>query len=126
MLLYVWRLKKRRSDRLMPIYEYQCKQCGLHFERFQRMSDTPVQICPECSGQVFRVMQPVGVVFKGSGFYVTDNRKSSSSTLSPSSNHKDSNGSGAKEKSESTETAKAESEKTPDAKTTKDQPSKDH
>jgi putative FmdB family regulatory protein len=104
----------------MPVYEYQCKQCGLHFERFQRMSDAPVQICPRCSGQVFRVMQPVGVVFKGSGFYVTDNRKSSSSTLSSSSNHKDSNGSGSKEKSESSEAARDESEKAPGKKTTKD------
>jgi putative FmdB family regulatory protein len=110
----------------MPIYEYQCRQCGLHFDRFQRMTDAPVQVCPQCSGQVFRVMQPVGVVFKGSGFYVTDNRKSSSSTLTSSSNHKDSNGSGSKEKAESGETAKATSDAPLGEKTTKDQSSKDH
>lgn len=59
----------------MPIYEYECTNCGLHFERHQRMSDDPIQICPECAGRVRRVMHPVGVIFKGSGFYVTDNRR---------------------------------------------------
>lgn len=59
----------------MPVYEYECTECGLHFERHQRFTDDPVQICPECDGQVQRVIQPVGVIFKGSGFYVTDNRR---------------------------------------------------
>jgi putative FmdB family regulatory protein len=90
----------------MPIYEYKCQQCGLHFERFQRMSDAPVQACPQCSGQVRRVMQAVGIVFKGSGFYSTDNRKTS--TLgSAGSNHKDANGTPTKETGEATETAKS-------------------
>jgi predicted nucleic acid-binding Zn ribbon protein len=47
----------------------------------QRMSDDPLTDCPECEGHVHRVIQPVGVIFKGSGFYVTDNRQGSSSTL---------------------------------------------
>ena len=63
----------------MPIYEYQCDDCGVRFERLQSMSADPVSICPECSGTVHRVISPVGVIFKGSGFYVTDNRSSSSS-----------------------------------------------
>ncbi len=62
----------------MPIYEYECEQCGVRFERLQRMSDPSLTECPECSGHVHRVMQPVGVIFKGSGFYVTDNRGKSS------------------------------------------------
>lgn len=66
----------------MPIYEYQCKTCGVRFERVQRFSDDPVKICPECGGEVYRLLQPVGIIFKGSGFYVTDHR-SSSSTASP-------------------------------------------
>ena len=61
----------------MPIYEYVCTNCGLQFERHQRVSDDPVQICPECAGQVRRVIHSVGVIFKGSGFYVTDNRRGS-------------------------------------------------
>jgi putative FmdB family regulatory protein len=62
----------------MPIYEYECGNCGVRFERLQRMSDCPLRDCPECGGPVHRVMQPVGVIFKGSGFYVTDNRGKSS------------------------------------------------
>jgi putative FmdB family regulatory protein len=62
----------------MPIYEYECEQCGVRFERLQRMADASLTDCPECSGHIHRVMQPVGVIFKGSGFYVTDNKSKSS------------------------------------------------
>lgn len=64
----------------MPLYEYQCDVCGVRFERLQRMSDEPVKICPECGGRVRRLIQPVGIIFKGSGFYVTDNRAKSSTS----------------------------------------------
>lgn len=67
----------------MPIYLYQCDSCGVRFERMQRMSDDALTECPECDGLVHRVIQPVGIIFKGSGFYVTDNRSGSSSTLAP-------------------------------------------
>ena len=62
----------------MPIYEYECKQCHHVFERFQRFSDAPVTECPECTGTVRKVLQPVGIVFKGSGWYKNDSRPSSS------------------------------------------------
>ncbi|MCP4420559.1 MAG: hypothetical protein GY805_28465 [Chloroflexi bacterium] len=62
----------------MPIYTYRCKECGYQFERRQRMSDDPLTICPSCEGGIRRVVNSVGVVFKGSGFYVTDNRGSNS------------------------------------------------
>jgi putative FmdB family regulatory protein len=65
----------------MPIYVYQCETCGLTFERRQRMTEPPLKDCPECEGHVHRVIQPVGIVFKGSGFYVTDNRSKSSTAL---------------------------------------------
>lgn len=61
----------------MPLYEYECESCGVRFERRQHMSDEPVKICPECGGHVHRLIQPVGIIFKGSGFYVTDNRAKS-------------------------------------------------
>ncbi len=67
----------------MPIYLYQCEECGVRFERMQRMSAEPLADCPECDGRVHRIIQPVGIIFKGSGFYVTDNRSGSSSTLNP-------------------------------------------
>jgi len=70
----------------MPIYEYECESCGIRFERKERMTAEPLKTCPECSGPVHRVIYPVGVIFKGSGFYCTDNRKGSSSTLSPPKN----------------------------------------
>ncbi len=64
----------------MPIYEYQCEDCGVRFERLQSMSAPSTGVCPECGGKVHRVISSVGVIFKGSGFYVTDNRKSTSSS----------------------------------------------
>ena len=58
----------------MPIYTYRCRECDHSFERNQRMSDPPLADCPACDGSVRRVINSVGVVFKGSGFYITDNR----------------------------------------------------
>lgn len=89
----------------MPLYEYQCRTCGVRFERRQHVNDKPVQVCPECGGEVVRLIQPVGIVFKGSGFYVTDNRAKSSTakpgTKKPSDTPKESKSTdGNSEKSE--------------------------
>ena len=88
----------------MPLYEYLCQNCGVRFERQQRMTEEPVKICPECGGEVHRLIHPVGVIFKGSGFYVTDNR-SKSSTAVPKSTKKP-----AKASEESTSTSTSTSE----------------
>ncbi len=61
----------------MPTYVYQCDQCGLQFERQQSFTEPPLKRCPECDGTVRRVFQPVGIVFKGSGWYCTDHRAKS-------------------------------------------------
>ena len=61
----------------MPIYEYECGNCHCCFERKQRFDDEPVAACPQCQGKARRVFHSVPIIFKGSGFYVTDNRKSS-------------------------------------------------
>ena len=59
----------------MPVYAYRCESCGIQFERQQSFSDSPLKRCPECNTNSLRkVIGPVGVVFKGSGFYATDNR----------------------------------------------------
>ena len=58
----------------MPIYTYRCQNCGNEFELRQRMSDSPVTECPRCQGAVRRVVNSVGIVFKGNGFYITDSR----------------------------------------------------
>ncbi|HEX9077804.1 MAG TPA: FmdB family zinc ribbon protein [Anaerolineae bacterium] len=65
----------------MPVYEYECEQCGTRFERHQSIKDEPVRQCPECSGTVHKVFHPAGIIFKGSGWYITDSRKSTSSTV---------------------------------------------
>ncbi|HOG48916.1 MAG TPA: zinc ribbon domain-containing protein [Anaerolineae bacterium] len=67
----------------MPTYEYECETCGIHFDRWQRMTDEPLKTCPECDGPVHRVLHPVGIVFKGSGWYCTDSRSGSPATLPP-------------------------------------------
>lgn len=57
----------------MPTYEYRCAACGAEFEKFQRMSDEPVAECPSCGTQAQRrISGGAGLVFKGSGFYITD------------------------------------------------------
>ena len=62
----------------MPIYTYQCESCGVRFERQQSFSDAPLTRCPECQKKTLRkVYTPVGIVFKGSGFYSTDHRSPS-------------------------------------------------
>lgn len=62
----------------MPIYTYQCENCGVRFERFQKFSEDPLTLCPECDENALRkVYTPVGIVFKGSGFYATDHRSPS-------------------------------------------------
>ena len=62
----------------MPIYTYRCENCGVQFERRQKFSDDPLKRCPECSKKSLRkVYTPVGIVFKGSGFYATDHRSAS-------------------------------------------------
>jgi putative FmdB family regulatory protein len=66
----------------MPLYEYECKVCGLRFERQQHITDDAIKTCPECGGEVRRVIHSTEIVFKGKGFYVTDNRKGGASTAS--------------------------------------------
>jgi putative FmdB family regulatory protein len=62
----------------MPTYEYRCRQCGTDFEKFQRMSDEPVAECPKCgSAAERRLSAGAGLLFKGSGFYITDYRSDS-------------------------------------------------
>ena len=60
----------------MPTYEYACAECGEHLEAVQKFSDDPLTVCPACGGRLRKVFSPVGIVFKGSGFYRTDSRVS--------------------------------------------------
>ena len=62
----------------MPTYEYECRKCGRTFEKFQRISEAPLRRCPTCKGAVKRLLGTgAGLLFKGSGFYITDYRSES-------------------------------------------------
>jgi len=59
----------------MPTYEYACQKCSYEFEKFQSMKDEPVKKCPKCKGRVIKkISTGAGLIFKGSGFYITDYR----------------------------------------------------
>ena len=65
----------------MPVYTYRCENCGVQFDRHQKFEDAPLTRCPECNKKALKkVIAPVGIVFKGSGFYATDHRSPSGST----------------------------------------------
>jgi putative FmdB family regulatory protein len=60
----------------MPVYVYKCAQCQHLVEVRQKVNDEPLKVCPNCQGQLKRQFQPVGIIFKGSGFYTTDYKRS--------------------------------------------------
>src|SRR5215472_3542309 len=66
----------------MPTYEYLCQSCGARFEAWQKMSDDPIDTCPTCGNHVRRIIFPVGLVFKGSGFYINDTRSAATPATS--------------------------------------------
>ncbi|MFF1793405.1 FmdB family zinc ribbon protein [Kitasatospora sp. NPDC058263] len=65
----------------MPTYQYQCTECGNGLEAVQKFTDEALTTCPDCQGRLRKVFSAVGVVFKGSGFYRTDSRSSSTSSV---------------------------------------------
>jgi putative FmdB family regulatory protein len=73
----------------MPIYEYACTNCGERTEAKQSFDDPPLEECPHCGGKLRKLYSPVGIVFKGSGFYSTDAKSKSTSTKSDSSSKSD-------------------------------------
>jgi putative FmdB family regulatory protein len=94
----------------MPIYEYACTACGERTEARQSFADPPLTECPQCGGSLRKLYSPVGIVFKGSGFYSTDAKKKSSSTSTTSDSKP------AKTETKTDSTAAAKTEKKKDAK----------
>jgi len=93
----------------MPIYTYRCENCGNQFDKHQSFSEEPLRVCPSCRKHALhKVFFPAGVSFKGSGFYVTDKRKASTTASSPAKGKEN----GAKE----TITKEPITEKKPEAK----------
>jgi putative FmdB family regulatory protein len=96
----------------MPTYEYACTDCGQHVEVVQSMSAEPLTTCSVCGGRLRKVFSPIGIVFKGSGFYRTDSRAKSSAS--------DGGGRGKEsKKADSSSSDGASSKPKPDAKSTK-------
>ncbi|MGH3163631.1 MAG: FmdB family zinc ribbon protein [Streptosporangiaceae bacterium] len=73
----------------MPTYQYTCTECGEPLETVQKFSDEPLTVCPACGGRLRKVFSPVGIVFKGSGFYRTDSRKSAAAAAAAAPATKD-------------------------------------
>jgi putative FmdB family regulatory protein len=66
----------------MPLYEYECSACSHRFERIQKFSDPPIDVCPACGGAVRKLLSSPAIQFKGSGWYITDYAKKSGSVES--------------------------------------------
>ena len=90
----------------MPLYEYECTQCGKHIEKIQKFSDSPLTKCEKCGGKLQRLISSPAIQFKGSGWYVTDYARKSSALPSSSSSE-----SGNGDKAKSPEGAKKEEPK---------------
>jgi putative FmdB family regulatory protein len=94
----------------VPTYQYSCTECGHFLEAVQKFTDDSLTVCPECGGRLRKVFNAVGVVFKGSGFYRTDSRASTSSTDAGStSTHTDTGGGTKTETKASSAPAKTDS-----------------
>ena len=92
----------------MPIYVYRCADCNAEIEKRQGFSDAPLTTCDDCGGKLRRVLQPAGVIFKGSGFYSTDYRNGASGKK-PTSESGESSGTSPTENGSSTKSEKSES-----------------
>ena len=67
----------------MPLYEYECDNCGHRFEVIQKFSDEPLTACPKCQGPVRKLVSSPAIQFKGSGWYITDYAKKSGTSAGP-------------------------------------------
>ena len=93
----------------MPLYDYLCKKCGHRFEKIQKFSDPEIKECPQCGGEVERLLSAPAVQFKGTGWYVTDYARKSASSPSSGSSDK----SGTSSTSDSTQSSAKKSESSP-------------
>lgn len=96
----------------MPVYTYRCESCGIQFDHQQSFNAANLSVCPECEEEsLHRVYRPVGIVFKGSGFYATDNRSPSGQKSERSKDESSSKTETKSDEKKSSEPAKKESKK---------------
>jgi putative FmdB family regulatory protein len=110
------------KEERVPTYQYACNDCSEQLEVVQKFTDDALTVCPSCQGNLRKVFSAVGIVFKGSGFYRTDNRPSSSSSSSGAGNgngksgeSKSSDGKPAETKSSDSKSSDSKSSSTPAA-----------
>jgi len=97
----------------MPLYEYQCEACNHRFERIQKFSDPPVEICPACGGSVRKLISSPAIQFKGSGWYITDYAKKPAGDGAKSAASSESSTSDSKSTSDTKSTSSSTSTSTP-------------
>src|SRR3979490_1275842 len=102
--------------RNVPTYTYTCTSCNNHVEKRQSFTDPPLTTCEECGGTLRKNIHPVGIVFKGSGWYVTDSRASTSSRNGPSASTDSDSSSSTKESSTKESSSKDSGSKDSNAK----------
>ena len=107
----------------MPTYQYRCVDCGSELEIVQKFSDPSLTECPECDGSLRKVYSAVGVVFKGSGFYATDNRTKGKTAAASAGSSGSSEKSSGSEKSGSEKSSSGEKSSTSDSSSSSKPPS---
>jgi len=109
----------------MPTYGYRCGTCGHQFEIIQRISDEPLTTCPNCQGKLAKILYPVGISFKGSGFYTTDYKDSGKSSETSSNGSSPSKEGSSESKSGETKSESKSETKSEPKSETKSQPKSD-
>jgi putative FmdB family regulatory protein len=94
----------------MPTYEYRCTNCDEDLEVVQSFSDDPLTECPACGGRLRKVFSPVGIVFKGTGFYKTDSRGGKSGSLKPKDKEKETSSTSSSSDSSSSDSSSSKSD----------------
>jgi putative FmdB family regulatory protein len=104
----------------VPTYQYACTECGEQLEVVQKFSDNPLTVCPACEGRLRKVFSPVGIVFKGSGFYRTDSRSGNGSAAKEKAGDSSSSADSTSDSGSKSDSAKSDSKTTAkgDSKTT--------
>ena len=95
----------------MPTYQYTCTDCGEPVEAVQKFTDAPLTVCAACGGRLRKVFSPVGIVFKGSGFYRTDSRNGSSASAPAKEKTSSDSSAGSSESSSASSNGSAKADK---------------